>query len=108
MTLEYWHVLKDKNIGKVGIYYTDSLDRESFFEEFDTDIEDKVEIPLQEADAETLRDILSNMLEDANRHAFVKVPEIILEALIVNSVEEDYQAGIMYSILMNMYEEGII
>lgn len=107
MDLGFWHILKDKNTGKIGLYYTDTLDSDFFEQEFDEDINDKEELDIHDVDAETVCELMGNMLEDKNQHRMCCIPDFILQALNDNSITEKQKANIMVSILEKFKERGL-
>ena len=111
MRLEYWHILRDKHTGKVKIIYTHNMAPEYLQEEFNVDVTASEEVPLANAEAETIVEIMENMLEDNNYHRVVGVPSIILNALksgnLTSGLSYQDKNTIMYNIFMKFCEEGL-
>lgn len=108
MILSWCHMLRDKETGKVKLYYTDSLDPQNFINEFDENIDNKEEIALDQWDSEMVKDLLENMLEDANRHSLMSLPEIILNSLCEAGISDKEKSKIMRTIMQRMYDEDIV
>lgn len=103
-----WHVLRDKQSGKIGIYYIDTPDPEFFMSEFDEDITQKEELSLEQWPSSITREVLEGMLEDRNYHRFVELPTIIEESLAGPNISAHIRDEIMANVLVGLIKRGLV
>lgn len=108
MALENYHVLRDIQSGKIGIYYTYSLDSASFQEEFDEDISTKEEIPFESWTEDITANVMSEILEGCNYHHMVELPDVLLQSLKAANISTYDRSRILRIFLKQVLESDLI
>ena len=97
-----WTVVKEKTTNLRNYIFGDGDLSEFYTEE---DMKNIEVVPYEEWTSDDFAEILGNEYEDANYHRFVRVPNIILQAIREQFLDEKIENCLMKRICEALYEE---
>ena len=107
MDVSNWIVMADKDTGKHICYYVDMDYMDDFEKEFGEPYDETRVIPYEDWNTEDIVSILTSCMEDANMHRYLYWPNMVLDTLVANNIDETIQKNVMRDIFENMLSHHI-
>lgn len=107
-SVQGYRPLREKETGFITFFYIDSIEPDEFKRETDMDINDFDQVAIEDLSADLLVDLIGNLLEDANHHSMLNIPNIVHDAMKDENITEDLRRKVLLRVLKGFIDYNIL